>query len=78
MLNSSLPDQSQFLETILYIIKTYYQVILYGLGITFLLSVVGTIGGFILSLGLTQARLLKADKKRDNKSAYFLKIYLNF
>ncbi len=72
MLNS-LPDQSQFFETILYIIKTYYPIILYGLGITFLLSVVGTVGGFILSLGLTQVRLLKVDKKRDKKGLIILK-----
>lgn len=70
---SSLPDQSQFLQTILYIIKTYYPIILYGLGITFLLSVVGTIGGFILSLNLTQIRLLQVDKKRDSHFIKFLK-----
>lgn len=64
---SSLPDQSQFFQTVLYIIKTYYPIILYGLGITFLLSIVGTIGGFILSLGLTQVRLLEVDKKRDSR-----------
>lgn len=63
---SSLPDQSQFFQTIIYIVKTFYPIILYGLGITFLLSIVGTIGGFIFSLGLTQVRLLKVDKKRDS------------
>ena len=68
-----LPDQSQFFQTIWYIIKTFYPIILYGLGITFLLSVVGTVGGFVLSISLTQARLVNIDRKRDKKANIFFK-----
>lgn len=64
---------STFLNKILYLLQNYYPIILYGLGVTFLLSIVGTIGGFILSLPLTQARLLKIDKKRDSKPIKTLK-----
>lgn len=70
---SALPDQSQFFQTIWYIIKTFYPIILYGLGITFLLSVVGTVGGFVLSISLTQARLVNIDRKRDKKANIFFK-----
>lgn len=70
---ATLPDQSQFFKTILYIISNYYEIILYGLGITLLLSLVGTIGGFILSLGLTQTRLIHIDKKRDSSFSRIIK-----
>ena len=62
---ASLPPQSDFFGTIIYIIQSYYKIILYGLGVTILLSVVGTLGGFILAMGVTQARVVVVDKKRD-------------
>lgn len=64
---------STFFNKIINLLENYYNIILYGLGVTFLLSIVGTIGGFLLSLSLTQMRLLKVDKKRDSKTIKFLK-----
>ncbi len=69
---ASLPPQSDFFGTIVYIIQSYYKIILYGLSVTILLSVVGTFGGFILAMGVTQARVVKIDVKRD---PVFVKIY---
>lgn len=69
---ASLPPQSDFFGTIIYIIQSYYKIILYGLGVTILLSVVGTLGGFILAMGVTQARVVRIDVKRD---PVFVKIY---
>lgn len=62
---ASLPPQSDFFGTIIYIVQSYYKIILYGLGVTILLSVVGTLGGFILAMGVTQARVVAIDQKRD-------------
>lgn len=62
-----------FFDKIINLLENYYNIILYGLGVTFLLSIVGTVGGFILSLSLTQMRLLKIDKKRDSKPIKILK-----
>lgn len=53
------------------IIQKYYPLLLRGLGVTILLAIVGTIGGFILSLILVSARTNKIDKKRDS---IFLKV----
>ena len=69
MLNvlASLPAQGDVFGTILYLIQNYYQIILYGLLITIVLSVVGTVGGFVLAMGLTQMRLVEIDQKRDKR-----------
>ncbi len=69
---ATLPPQSDFFGTIFYIVESYYKIILYGLGVTILLSVVGTLGGFILAMGVTQARVVVIDQKRD---PLFVKIY---
>ncbi len=69
---ATLPPQSDFFGTIFYIIQSYYKIILYGLGVTILLSVVGTLGGFILAMGVTQARVAVIDQKRD---PWFVKLY---
>lgn len=69
----SLPAQGEFVQTLIYLFVTYYKIILFGLGVTILLSVVGTVGGFILAIGLTGLRSAEIDFKRDNKSEKFLK-----
>lgn len=69
----SLPEQGEFLNTLIYLLVKYYKVILFGLGITILLSVVGTVGGFFLAIGLTGFRTLEVDKKRDNLIKKILK-----
>ena len=69
----SLPEQGEFLNTLIYLLVKYYKVILFGLGITILLSVVGTVGGFFLAIGLTGFRTLEIDKKRDNLIKKILK-----
>lgn len=63
---AALPPQGDVIGTMIYLVQKYYQIILSGLGVTILLSVVGTIGGFLLAMGLTQARLVEVDKKRDS------------
>lgn len=62
---ATLPPQGDFIGTMIYLVENYYQIILYGLGVTILLSVVGTLGGFLLAMGVTQARLVEIDQKRD-------------
>jgi putative lysine transport system permease protein len=57
------------------IIRTYYPLLLRGLGITILLAIVGTVGGFFLSLPLVSSRTNKIDKRRDS---FFLKSYKTF
>ncbi|MFA7376419.1 MAG: amino acid ABC transporter permease [Acholeplasmataceae bacterium] len=70
----SLPDQGEFFKTLIYLFVTYYKVILFGLGITVLLSVVGTVGGFFLAIGLTGFRTLEVDKKIDTLVIKILKV----
>ncbi len=68
-----LPAQGDVIGTIIYLIQNYYQIILYGLLITIVLSVVGTLGGFLIAMGLTQMRLIEIDKKRDSRFKKILK-----
>ncbi len=62
---SSLPAQGDIFGTIIYLIEAYNHIILYGLLITIILAVVGTLGGFVFAMGLTQMRMVSIDKKRD-------------
>lgn len=62
----SLPPKDEFFKTILYLLDTYGSFFLRGVWITLLLSIVGTLGGFILSLGLTVIRQQDIDMKRDS------------
>ena len=55
------------------IISEYYPLFLRGLGITILLAVVGTLGGFIISLLLVSARTNTIDKRRDSILVKILK-----
>ena len=75
---SNIPAQGDVFGTMLYLIENYYAIILYGLLVTILLSVVGTLGGFILAMALTQMRLTKVDKKRDRNFMKILKIVTRF
>lgn len=57
------------------IIEKYYPLFLKGVGFTLLLAVVGTLGGFLISLLLVDARNQETDERRDNlfvKIAKFL------
>ncbi len=74
---AGLPVQGDVFGTIIYLIQNYYQIILYGLLITIVLSVVGTLGGFVLAMGLTQIRLVDIDKKRDSRFQKLLKYVMN-
>ena len=65
MIFNGLPLKENFLETIWYLLNTYSSFFLYGIFITLLLSVVGTIGGFVLSLVFTVIRTQQVDQKRD-------------
>src|SRR5690606_14987489 len=54
------------------IVQEYGQIILYSVGITLLLAVVGTLGGSLVSLLLVDAKTQVIDKKRDN---VFVQVY---
>lgn len=60
------------------ILKTYYPLFFRGLGITILLAIVGTVGGFILSLLLVSARTNKIDQKRDKLIVKVMKTAANW
>lgn len=65
MIYTQIPPKDEFFQTVLYLLKTYDSLILRGVIITLLLSIIGTLGGFILSLVLTIVRMQKIDQKRD-------------
>jgi len=73
---ASLPPQGAILKTMLYLIENYYEIILYGLGVTILLSVVGTLGGFLLAMMVAQARVVEIDQKRDTMAQKVTKVIL--
>ena len=66
MILSTIPPKDEFFNTILYLLNTYGSFFLRGVFITLLLSVVGTVGGFILSLLLTIIRNQDIDYKRNS------------
>lgn len=66
MIWTTIPPKDQFFKTIIYLLDTYGSFFLRGVLITLLLSVVGTVGGFILSLFLTIIRNQDIDYKRDS------------
>jgi putative lysine transport system permease protein len=66
MIFTQLPPKNEFFQTVIYLLKTYDSFFIRGVMITLLLSIVGTIGGFLLSLVLTIIRMQKIDNRRDN------------
>lgn len=84
MIYASLPEKNEFFKTVWYLLETQGSFFLNGLIITVLLAVVGTLGGFILSLIFTIVRTEEIDHKRDRlfKKAlkktghYFTSIYV--
>ena len=81
---TTIPPKDEFFNTILYLLDTYGSFFLRGVWITLLLSVIGTLGGFILSLFLTIMREQDIDHKRDSwiqiatkkLSKGFVKVYV--
>lgn len=69
----TLPPKNEVLNTIWYLIETYSGFFIRGVLITLLLSVVGTVGGFILSLFLTVLRTQEIDSRRDGFGRRLLK-----
>jgi len=65
MILAALPQSDAFFETVWYLINTYASFFIKGMYYTLLLSIVGTLGGFILSLLLTIIRTEEIDAKRD-------------
>ncbi len=65
MILAVLPQSDAFFETVWYLINTYASFFIKGIYYTLLLSIVGTLGGFILSLLLTIIRTEEIDVKRD-------------
>jgi len=66
MIFASLPPRDAFFETVWYLIDTYASFFIRGIMFTLLLSIVGTLGGFILSLFLTVIRTSEIDDRRDS------------
>lgn len=73
MILLTLPPKDQFFQTIYYLIDTYAGFFIRGILITLFLSVVGTLGGFILSLLLAVLRTQEIDHRRDHAFSIFLK-----
>ncbi len=69
----TLPPKDEFFNTILYLIEQYSGFFIRGVLITLLLSVVGTVGGFILSLFLTVLKTQEIDPRRDSIMTKVLK-----
>lgn len=69
----TLPPKDEFLNTVLYLMERYTGFFIRGVLITLLLSVVGTLGGFILSLFLTLLRTSEIDQRRDTWLTVWLK-----
>lgn len=65
MIYLSLPPKDQFFQTIMYLLDTYSGFFIRGILITLFLSIVGTVGGFLLSLLLTIIRTQEIDIRRD-------------
>lgn len=70
---ATLPPKDEVLNTIWYLVETYSGFFIRGVLITLLLSVVGTVGGFILSLFLTVLRTQEIDLRRDGFGRRLLK-----
>lgn len=68
-----LPPKDEVFNTIWYLIETYSGFFIRGVLITLLLSIVGTVGGFILSLFLTVLRTQEIDPRRDGMGRRFIK-----
>ncbi|MCD4826851.1 MAG: amino acid ABC transporter permease [Acholeplasmataceae bacterium] len=66
MIYATLPGRDQFFQTVWYLIETYAPFFFKGIFYTLLLSIVGTLGGFILSLLLTVIRTEEIDSRRDH------------
>jgi putative lysine transport system permease protein len=67
ILLSSLPNKDAFFETILYLISTYHNYFFIGIVYTLILSIVGTIGGFLISSVFTLLRTQEIDYIRQSR-----------
>lgn len=84
MILSVIPARDAFFETVWYLVDTYSSFFIRGILFTLLLSIVGTVGGFILSLFLTVIRTSEIDRDRDAFAKkvvkkighYFAQIYI--
>lgn len=68
----ALPSRDAFFETVWYLLTTYRQYFLTGISYTILLSVIGTIGGFIIASIFTLIRTQKIDRQRQSRSKSIL------
>lgn len=73
MILSIIPARDAFFETVWYLVDTYSSFFIRGIIFTLLLSIVGTVGGFILSLFLTVIRTSEIDKQRDSMFTKIIK-----
>lgn len=73
MILLNLPPSNAFFRTVLYLLETYAPFFFKGIYYTLLLSIVGTVGGFVLSLLLTVIRTEEIDPLRDSLPVKILK-----
>jgi putative lysine transport system permease protein len=73
MILTTLPSSDAFFQTVWYLLETYAPFFFKGIYYTLLLSITGTLGGFILSLFLTVIRTEEIDPKRDHLYTKILK-----
>ncbi len=73
MIYLTLPPKDQFFQTIMYLLDTYSSFFIRGVLITLFLSIVGTVGGFVLSLLLTILRTQEIDLRRDRTLTKIMK-----
>ncbi len=74
MIVASLPPRDAFFETVWYLISTYQQFFFTGIFYTIMLSVIGTVGGFIIAFFFTIVRTTKIDRLRQPKVSIFLTV----
>jgi len=68
---NALPPREHTFETIIYLIETYHSFFLTGIFYTVMLSVIGTLGGFIIAAFFTVLRTQAIDSKRDSSIKIF-------
>jgi len=76
MILSSLPPRDAFFETVWYLITTYQQFFFTGIFYTIMLSVIGTLGGFMIAFFFTIVRTRKIDVLRQSTFSVIMTIVM--
>lgn len=71
MIFNALPPRDDTFGTIIYLIETYHTFFLTGIFYTLILSIIGTLGGFVIAALFTVLRTQAVDPKRQSKLKVF-------